>query len=363
MSSSTASKVAAHFLQFRIQYSSIALLCYDYTLTFQSEVKYMWGRKFRFSTLLYVFCRYALVANVLYVFAVTGKFPSRTRLINGLLLRIISNSCDSIYQFIGALSVFGRLAVVAALTARTYAVFGCNRIILLLLGPMALACMALDITHVPGLRCSGSSDNFSGGDRYFFCAGLKSVFLISFCLVSLALAILMRVFEFIAAVLTMVRSLLDFRIGRSWKIEPGSLIIVCFRQGMIYIIFTTVLSIIAAILQYRAPTGSIFQRLFNALSLPFSCLLTARFLLQLREWQERGSFQSTNCNDGIAMDGAQTQHAQTLSAFRAVVVFDAAVIDDFGDGESMTMSHSTGGWESDGLCTYRGDGVIEMEER
>ncbi|EJD05287.1 uncharacterized protein FOMMEDRAFT_105526 [Fomitiporia mediterranea MF3/22] len=317
------------FLQFRIQYSSIALLYYDYVLTFRSEVKYMWGRKFRFSTILYVFCRYALPANVLYVFAVTGKFSSKT-------------SCDSIYQFIGALSVLGRAAVVAALTARAYAVFGCNHIILLLLGPIALACMALDIAHVPGLRCSGSVDNYS---------------------VSLALSILMRIFEFVAAILTTFRSILEFRVGKSWRFESGSVAIVCVQQGVMYIIFSTVISIVAAFLQYRAPAGSIFQRLFNAHSLPLSCLLTARFLLQLREWQEKGSFHSANCNDGTVMNGTQTTQLQTISAFRAVEAFDAAVIDDFGDGEAMAALHSNGEWESDASQAYMGDGAMEMEER
>lgn len=31
------------------------------------EVKYMWKQKFRMSTALYIFCRYALVANVVYI--------------------------------------------------------------------------------------------------------------------------------------------------------------------------------------------------------------------------------------------------------------------------------------------------------
>ncbi|KAH7928119.1 hypothetical protein BV22DRAFT_231290 [Leucogyrophana mollusca] len=57
-------------VQLCMQYSSIALLYYDYTLTFPSEVKYMWRTKFRISTFLYVCCRYALLANVLYLLAI-----------------------------------------------------------------------------------------------------------------------------------------------------------------------------------------------------------------------------------------------------------------------------------------------------
>lgn len=34
------------------------------------EVKYVWRQRFRASTLLYIFCRYALVANVLFLLAI-----------------------------------------------------------------------------------------------------------------------------------------------------------------------------------------------------------------------------------------------------------------------------------------------------
>ncbi|KAK0218206.1 hypothetical protein IW262DRAFT_1122810 [Armillaria fumosa] len=71
--------VTTHFLQFRIQYASIALLYYDYVLTLPMEVKYIWGSKFRLSTVLYICCRYALVANVLYLLAIARQLGARLR--------------------------------------------------------------------------------------------------------------------------------------------------------------------------------------------------------------------------------------------------------------------------------------------
>jgi hypothetical protein len=80
------------FLRFRLQYSSLgryqnalsppmtisrssvsALLYYDYALTFPKEVEYIWKQKFRLSTALYIGCRYALLANVLYLLAIENK--------------------------------------------------------------------------------------------------------------------------------------------------------------------------------------------------------------------------------------------------------------------------------------------------
>ena len=50
-----------------------ALLYYDYALTFGQEVRYIWGKKLRLSNVAYIGCRYALVANVLYLLAMSGK--------------------------------------------------------------------------------------------------------------------------------------------------------------------------------------------------------------------------------------------------------------------------------------------------
>ncbi|TFK33129.1 hypothetical protein BDQ12DRAFT_572132, partial [Crucibulum laeve] len=61
------------FIQLCIQYSSIALIYYDYALTFGKEVKYIWRGKFKASTVLYVFCRYAMVANIIYLLAIINR--------------------------------------------------------------------------------------------------------------------------------------------------------------------------------------------------------------------------------------------------------------------------------------------------
>ncbi|KAF5379991.1 hypothetical protein D9615_006277 [Tricholomella constricta] len=50
-----------------------ALLYFDYALTFGMEVEYIWLQKFRFSTVLYIWCRYGLVANVVYLLTIANK--------------------------------------------------------------------------------------------------------------------------------------------------------------------------------------------------------------------------------------------------------------------------------------------------
>ncbi|KAF8057982.1 hypothetical protein FPV67DRAFT_537853 [Lyophyllum atratum] len=55
----------------------IALLYYDYALTFGMEIKYIWNEKFRISTFLYFCCRYSLVANIIYLLTISNKLPGK----------------------------------------------------------------------------------------------------------------------------------------------------------------------------------------------------------------------------------------------------------------------------------------------
>ncbi|KAJ3929387.1 MAG: hypothetical protein NXY57DRAFT_1016850 [Lentinula lateritia] len=226
-----ASKAVTHYLQFDIQWASI-----DYALTFPMEIQYLWTSKFRFSTFLYILCRYALLANVLYLLDIAGK---------------LTENCNTWYQFIGALSVLGRAAVIVVFAGRTWAVWGQNRIVLVYMSILGAACVALDITHVPGLRCTGGST-------------------------SDLLSILMVVFEYSSAILNSIRCIQAFRAhGKSFEEQKAGFQFLLFEQGndSIVSLFTTA----AVILNF----SGFFQRLLNALTLPLSGLLTARFLLHM----------------------------------------------------------------------------------
>jgi hypothetical protein len=52
-----------------------ALLYYDYVLTFPYEVKYIWGRRISPTTFLYWGCRYAMLANLLYLLQLSRLVP------------------------------------------------------------------------------------------------------------------------------------------------------------------------------------------------------------------------------------------------------------------------------------------------
>ncbi|KAF4566230.1 hypothetical protein EYR36_011646 [Pleurotus pulmonarius] len=224
-----ATKAATHYLQFDIQWSSIALLFYDYALTFPLEVKYIWGSKVRLSTTLYIFCRYALVANVLYLLAIANRLKQRSA-----LLLPASN---------------------------------------------------------------------------------------------LLLSILMVVFEYSSAILTITRSLMAFKVGRR-KGRSKGLINIIFEQGVLYFSIISLFTTTAVILNVEAPAG-FFQRLLNAYTLPLSGLLTARFLLHIRAYEDKEHSRAL-----AAQTRTGTLHFDTLTtlaSFRAAAGGAiSSMVDQFG---------------------------------
>ncbi|TFK21397.1 hypothetical protein FA15DRAFT_550686, partial [Coprinopsis marcescibilis] len=50
-----------------------AVLYYDYLITLDDEIEFIWKQKFRISTIFYIFCRYGLVANILYLLSANRR--------------------------------------------------------------------------------------------------------------------------------------------------------------------------------------------------------------------------------------------------------------------------------------------------
>ncbi|KAJ7321554.1 hypothetical protein DFH08DRAFT_712908, partial [Mycena albidolilacea] len=139
--------------------SMAALLYYDFVLMLPKEIQYIWNQRFRLSTALYIGCRYALLANVLYLLAIEDKLGSTVSpaALDLCSVTRLSYRCDLWYKIIAAMSTLGRVSVITVFLLRTSALYGRNRWIVAYMGILGLACIALGITHVPGLHCMGSS--------------------------------------------------------------------------------------------------------------------------------------------------------------------------------------------------------------
>ncbi|KAF7424871.1 hypothetical protein PC9H_010182 [Pleurotus ostreatus] len=228
-----ASKAATHYLQFDIQWSSLALLFYDYALTFPLEVKYIWGSKGRASTVLYIFCRYALVANVLYLLAIANRLKQ------------------------GSVLFFG--------------------------SPDGLT----EPPHPPPLL----------------------------------LSILMIVFEFSAAVLTVIRCLVAFKAAGGRKNQSKGLMNLIFEQGVLY---------------FR-----------------LSGLLTARFLLHIRVYEDKQEARALG-----AAARSQVHASSTLASFRAAAGdMVSGLVSQFGDDPVETVQRGTVAGESRSSAMSGGAGL------
>ncbi|KAF9566587.1 hypothetical protein CPC08DRAFT_814800 [Agrocybe pediades] len=262
------------FLQFCIQYTSIgstashidlqALVFYDYSLTWTKEVQFFWRKRFTVSTALYIACRYSMVSNILYLIVLAGKLPKAL-------------GCNSGYQICCVLSVMGRAGVVCVLGARTYAIYDRNRFILAFIGPFG----CYDCYH-------GFDPCSLGCLHRSFWAWTKDVSEpLGF---SVTLAVLLVVYEVLVSTLTLYRGWQALCIRVDLKHVRSKLEYLVVKEGVLYFSFVSMFTLSALVLLNVAQNGSFVQRLLNALTLPISGMMTARFLLHLREWGHKATY-------------------------------------------------------------------------
>ncbi|EPQ56041.1 hypothetical protein GLOTRDRAFT_129244 [Gloeophyllum trabeum ATCC 11539] len=142
------------------------------------------------------------------------------------------------------------------------------------------------------------------------------------------LSILMVIFEWCSAILTTVRSVQAIRSnGTSWQEQKKGFFYLILEQGVLYFCIISLFTVTAVILNFR--TTGFWQRLLNAFTLPLSGLLTARFLLHLREWES-----STYVSGTKSTPGGDAERNQ-LSEFEVARRTANSLVDDFGEDPVM----------------------------
>ncbi|EIW87454.1 hypothetical protein CONPUDRAFT_134592 [Coniophora puteana RWD-64-598 SS2] len=320
---------STQFVQFCIQYSSLALLYYDYILTFPLELQYMWRSKVKISTVFYWFCRYALLANLFYLFAIE---------------KVVDN-CKGWYQFDGYLSIAGRGAVLGVFGFRTYAVWNKSKLVLAVMSFLWAVVIALDFWHTTGDKCSGGTAP-------------------DIVVANTALSIVVCVFECTGTVLLGIRCLKARRaFKKSNQSRPNDDIMsFMLREGLVYFFGVFGFTFAAVVLNFEAPTGFL-GKLLNALTLPVSGILSARLLLYLRQHNHRqkelamrGSQARTFTNaDGEEMDALPSFHAATMTSLDGTrSIFASSNADTYGEGEfggdpvAGVLAELAGGKSSEG---------------
>ncbi|KAF8573563.1 hypothetical protein K439DRAFT_955755 [Ramaria rubella] len=132
-----------------VLFSVLALFTYDYVLNFSREVKLMWKRPWQYPTAFYFLSRYLPFVGMVYDVAM---IPVTSQLVSGgsevsldILRRstitqpLEQQSCTDIYHFIDATRFLVNMILIAVLIVQTYAIYNHNRLILFLLGCLAVA--------------------------------------------------------------------------------------------------------------------------------------------------------------------------------------------------------------------------------
>jgi hypothetical protein len=84
-----------------------AILYFDYTLTIIDEIEYIWRQPWKLTTVFYVFCRYSLVANVLF-FVLTQPDKTPEEVGPNIFLLLCWRISDQHAKLVTSAPVFGR---------------------------------------------------------------------------------------------------------------------------------------------------------------------------------------------------------------------------------------------------------------
>ncbi|KAJ3846694.1 hypothetical protein EV368DRAFT_88651 [Lentinula lateritia] len=350
-------------------WASLAFLYYDYGLTFDEEVEHIWGMNFSSSTLLYILCRYAMLANLLYLLAHLNKLGLR---VSALKVQVSSSltdysafydelnimsvtklgavSCDTWYKIIAALAVLGRAAMIVTFTLRTYVVWAQSRIVLISLVMLGLATVLTDAANLKeSNRCLSrvKPAKIPEEARQRACSVFEEILIrtrnspfppLSNRRIRSFTTI---VFETLSATLILIRSLQAFRRGGSY-FSQYKLIHFLMQEGAVYFwydltrpsyttdpfeakISIVSLFTIATFVLKLSTESKYLHDLLNAFTLPLSGLLTARFLLHLRAWNKARSSAPTaidiNCQNAPDPDW----RASSISTLGIQSVFPASL--------------------------------------
>ncbi|KIK61917.1 hypothetical protein GYMLUDRAFT_58542 [Collybiopsis luxurians FD-317 M1] len=292
-----------------ITLASLALLYYDYVLTFNEEVAFMWKMKFSTSTLLYILCRYAMLANLLYFLAHVDKLGLRASA--SILRHLVQDQCSARgawsgsshwYDDLRKYSFLCSIVFPVTFTMRTYVVWAQSRIVLASLVAIGLTTVVTDAVFIPHQSCENSWGAAAAVD--------------------LVRSLLTIVFETLSAVLIFIRSLQAFRSSGTFLVM-NSITSFLMQEGAIYFWSPCIglynRDVCLEIVNRGKDLGSLsaygeidhsnhlacqskyLHDLLNAFTLPLSGLLTARFLLHLRAWTKARS-DAVSCSTAVDLD-------------------------------------------------------------
>ncbi|KAF8995710.1 hypothetical protein BDQ17DRAFT_1365344 [Cyathus striatus] len=225
-------------------YSHITLYAYDILLNLAREKQLIWADPFRFSSILYYFVRYPVIAKQIF----------------SLFSNPHMKDCDTWYRFTSAITlVIVRIAIVVSFVLRVYAVMERGIFFVCVLSILGLLAVVLDVVQVTELSCTETSNPLA--------------FMLTF--------ISLIVFDIIAMILLTWKTASVVRLqGGVKQLGSESVVWLIMKNGTLYFIVITGIQLGAVVL-YFLPQG-LYSTVLNDYTLIISSILVSRFLLDLR---------------------------------------------------------------------------------
>ncbi|KAF9525034.1 hypothetical protein CPB83DRAFT_565189 [Crepidotus variabilis] len=203
--------------------------------------------------------------------------------------------CDSAYQLSAAMGVFGRIGILTVWGIRTSAIYHGNKFVIGFFGALGLVIVILAAQHVPYVVCSGGRA-ISTGMKVGTIDASRTKEALKLVPAEVP-AILTAVYEVLSVILATVQCIRTLRSIGPLRYQKRGLVYVIMQQGLLYFGLIFLLAFTNLILLYvPSIKGTWFERGVNALNIPLSGMMTARYLLYLREWDHaktRGNTEST----------------------------------------------------------------------
>jgi len=296
--------------------ASWALIIYEFLITFDREIACIWKRQFTSATFLWCLNRYTLLVS--YAAAITMLYVPFT-----------TEQCMPYVKFPGAIQIVANIASGITLTLRTYALYGREMWVFVILAPLLITEIAVESWAVaggvpvplpPGLHGCILTGKPNQGNRFA------------------AFWIGQLVFPSIVFLLTLFRIVRLKRLG-SLK---GGVVDIMLRDGSIYFSAIFLINLMNILTYAVAPED------LKAINAPFSALFTAimicRLMLNLRAAPEDEVDPSSNFRASSARFKSHTTYIGNLGEDLAIEDVDSRTWE--GSNGTSTTNVSSGGMSS-----------------
>ncbi|KAJ6456160.1 hypothetical protein C8R45DRAFT_582864 [Mycena sanguinolenta] len=243
--------------------ASVAILVFDYALTFDLEVSLVWRSKWSLPKVLFLLSRYSTVLDLPWV------------LYFGMTPVVSVERCSQLNEVISWGTVFGISVAEAILVVRTYALSGSKRSVLIAFVSLWVASVSATIVFVALFVKSSifKPSPFPGSSGCFLAVLNKVDVVLPFVIVLM--------YDTVIMVYTVYLGIKKYRYS-----ARTPLLVTLYRDGITYYVFLLVSSLLnlsMLLINGTSPSKQPIAQLFNTFVRVMHSVLSTRIILHLRD--------------------------------------------------------------------------------